>query len=150
MLPQVLKRMQEVKNNNKDLKEEDEEPSKLSFSDVWQTLKRLFTNKPLFCNNMAAVFYTFGYLPFSEYQVKYIEIQYRFSSSTATLIQGTGTMLFSAIGFVTSGIVISIFKPKARYIAAWNVFGSALSVFGIVGYAFLGCSLINNVEMIET
>lgn len=65
---------------------------------------------------------------------------------------GTVALAFSAIGVLSSGVVISKYKPKARYLAVWNVFVGALSVIGMISYAFLGCvesenSLVNNSPM---
>jgi len=55
------------------------------------------------------------------------------------MVTGSVALVFSAIGVLSSGIVISKYKPKARYLAMWNVFVGALSVFGMISYAFLGC-----------
>lgn len=57
-----------------------------------------------------------------------------------SLVTGTVALVFSAIGVLSSGIVISKFKPRARYLAIWNVFVGALSVLGMVTYVFLGCT----------
>lgn len=71
---------------------------------------------------------------------KYIETQYKQSASVSSLITGTVGLVFSAFGILISGLVISKYKPKARYLAAWNVMVGAISVVGMISYAFLGCS----------
>ncbi|XP_046422578.1 solute carrier organic anion transporter family member 74D isoform X1 [Neodiprion pinetum] len=111
-----------------------------SISDMMKTFKRLLTNTTLMCNNLAAVFYFFGYLPYWIFMPKYIEMQYKQSASIASLITGTVGLVFSAFGILLSGLVISKYKPTARYLAAWNVIVGAVSVMGMVSYAFLGCS----------
>ena len=65
------------------------------------------------------------------------------------MVTGTVALVFSAIGVLLSGIVISKFKPTARYLAAWNVLVDVVTVCGMIAYTFIGCpandnSLINN------
>lgn len=139
--------------NREKLKQNDkfaaEEPIDSSLADLWKTLKRLFTNKVLVCNNIAAIFYVFGYIPFFKYQAKYIEVQYLFSSSTASMITGSVSLVFTAIGFLIAGVVIQIYKPRARLLAGWNVFASICSIFGVIGFALYGCDANNNMEIVK-
>ncbi|KOX72491.1 Solute carrier organic anion transporter family member 5A1 [Melipona quadrifasciata] len=124
---------------------EDEEPElPASFSDMMRTFKRLLTNITLMCNNLATVFYFMGYMPYWIFMPKYIETQYKQSASVSSLITGTVGLVFSAFGILLSGLVISKYKPKARYLAAWNVMVGAISVVGMISYAFLGCSSNDN------
>lgn len=113
---------------------------KPSFSDMMVTFKRLFSNVTFMCNNFASVFYLLGYMPYWIFMPKYIETQYRQSASTSSLITGTVGLVFSAFGILLSGLVISKFKPKARYLATWNVVVGAISIAGMIAYAFLGCA----------
>lgn len=126
-----------------------EPPQENSLKDLLNTLKRLFTNKVLVCNNIASIFYVFGYIPYFKYQAKYIEVQYLFSSSTANMITGSVSLVFTAIGFLIAGVVIQVYKPKARYLAGWNVIASALSIIGLLGFAMYGCDANNNVEIVK-
>ncbi|XP_065078887.1 solute carrier organic anion transporter family member 74D-like [Ochlerotatus camptorhynchus] len=123
-------------------KKEDELPA--SFKDMLKTFKRLVKNRILMLNNIASVFYFFGFMPYWIFTPKYIETQYKQSASTSSLVTGTVALLFSAIGVLLSGIVISRYKPRARYMAAWNVMVGLLSVAGMVTYAFLGCTAAEN------
>ncbi|XP_055606814.1 solute carrier organic anion transporter family member 74D [Uranotaenia lowii] len=123
-------------------KKEDELPA--SFKDMIKTFKRLVKNKILMLNNIASVFYFFGFMPYWIFTPKYIETQYKQSASTSSLVTGTVALVFSAIGVLLSGIIISRYKPRARYMAAWNVLVGALSVIGMVVYAFLGCAASEN------
>lgn len=52
---------------------------------------------------------------------------------------GTVGLVFSAIGVLASGVVISRYKPSARMLAAWNVVVGAISVVGMLSYMYLGC-----------
>lgn len=124
-------------------------PQKASFKDIRETMARLFTNKVLVFNNLAGIFYIFGYLPYFQFQAKYIEIQYLVSASTASLVTGTVSLVFSAIGILSSGLIISMFKPRARSLAAWNVITSIISIFGVMSYALNGCVANNNLQVME-
>ncbi|XP_066600872.1 solute carrier organic anion transporter family member 74D [Prorops nasuta] len=118
----------------------DQEPElPASVSDMMRTFKRLLTNSTLMCNNLATVFYFMGYMPYWIFMPKYIETQYKQSASVSSLITGTVGLVFSAFGILLSGLIISKYKPKARYLAAWNVMVGAISVMGMISYAFLGC-----------
>ncbi|XP_023302200.2 solute carrier organic anion transporter family member 74D [Lucilia cuprina] len=112
---------------------------KASFKDMMITFKRLTTNKTLMYNNFSSVFYFFGYTPYWIFTPKYIEIQYRQSASTSSMVTGTVALAFSAVGVLLSGFIISKYKPRARYMAAWNVVVGFLTVAGIMTYAFIGC-----------
>lgn len=113
---------------------------KASFKDMITTFKRIATNKCYMCNTFSSVFYYFGYMPYWIFTPKYIETQYKQSASTASLVTGTVALAFSAIGILASGLIISRYKPRARYLAAWNVFVGLASVLGTIVYVFLGCA----------
>ncbi|XP_046383250.1 solute carrier organic anion transporter family member 74D-like [Ischnura elegans] len=126
----------EVEDVEEEVKE-DQPPA--SLKDMIVTLTRLLKNKIFMMNNLAAIFYFFGYMPYWIFMPKYIETQYRQSASTSSLITGTVGLVFSAIGVLASGVIISKLRPSARALAFWNVFCGAVSMLGIVSYAFLGC-----------
>ncbi|XP_017487768.1 PREDICTED: solute carrier organic anion transporter family member 4C1-like, partial [Rhagoletis zephyria] len=115
------------------------ELEKASFSDMLTTFKRLLKNKTLMCNHISSIFYYFGYTPYWIFTPKYIEIQYRQSAATSSMVTGTVALAFSAIGVLLSGFVLSKYKPSARYMAAWNVLVGLLTVAGCIAYAFIGC-----------
>lgn len=49
-------------------------------------------------------------------------------------------LAFSAIGVLSSGFIISKYKPSARSMAAWNVIVGTLTVLGMLSYTMLGCA----------
>lgn len=126
------------------IKGEQESELPASISDMFRTFKRLLTNTTLMCNNLATVFYFVGYMPYWIFMPKYIETQYKQSASVSSLITGTVGLVFSAFGILLSGLIISKYKPKARYLAAWNVMIGVVSIMGMISYAFLGCSANDN------
>ncbi|XP_008217820.1 solute carrier organic anion transporter family member 74D [Nasonia vitripennis] len=127
------------------IKDQEQEPElPASLGDMMRTFRRLLTNTTLMCNNLAAVFYFMGYMPYWIFMPKYIETQYKQSASVSSLITGTVGLVFSAFGILLSGLVISKYKPRARYLAGWNVMVGAISVLGMISYAFLGCPANDN------
>ncbi|KAH8369791.1 hypothetical protein KR093_000982, partial [Drosophila rubida] len=112
---------------------------KASLGDMLVTFKRLTTNRTYMCNTLSNIFYLIGYTPFWIFTPKYIEVQYRQSAATSSMVTGTVALAFSAIGVLLSGFIISRYKPRARYMAAWNVISAFLVVAGVVTYAFIGC-----------
>lgn len=145
-----------MRNKEKLLKKEqnggtvaDDGTGVISFEDFLITLKRLFTNKVLICNNLATVFYVFGYIPYFKYQAKYIEVQYLFTASKANMITGMASLIFTAVGFLIGGTVIQKTRPTARKLAGWNVIASTISIFGIIGWAMSGCNNNNNIDTLK-
>lgn len=57
---------------------------------------------------------------------------------------GTVAFVFSAIGILASGLIITKFKPSARKMAMWNVLVGALTAIGYLSYNFLGCPANDN------
>lgn len=53
-----------------------------------QTFRRLSRNKVFVYNNLAAIFYLFGFMPFYTYKAKFIEVQYLVSPSVANAVTG--------------------------------------------------------------
>lgn len=58
-------------------------------------------------------------------------------------------MAFTGIGLIGAGIFITKFKPTARRMAAWNVFGGAITAIAFVIYLFLGCNEIENTLIVH-
>lgn len=122
---------------------------KASFRDLIETIKRLLRNKMYFCNTMAAIFYVFGYIPYNYFMNKYLQIQYLLSPSFANTMTGSVALVSSAVGLLSAGIVITIFKPRARYLAGWNIVTSIISALGLMTYAFLDCPANNNAMILN-
>lgn len=154
MFPKVLPRAALRKKDKAlmDLKTDDPvKPllEKASLNDLIDTIKRLLKNKTYFCNTMAAIFYVFGYIPYNYFMNKYLQVQYLLSPSFANTMTGSVGLISSAVGLLTAGVVITVFKPRARYLAGWNIITSLISAFGLMSYAFLGCPANNNALILK-
>ncbi|KAK6619421.1 hypothetical protein RUM43_012178 [Polyplax serrata] len=136
-LPRAAVRRAIALEKNKGQPQEPE--TKPSMKDMMKTIKRLMKNKTYVYNNLASIFYCIGYMPYWIFMPKYIETQYKLSASYSSFVTGTVGLIFSAIGVVLSGIVISRYKPRARILAAWNMFIGVVSVLGMISYMYLGC-----------
>ncbi|KAK3908294.1 Solute carrier organic anion transporter family member 74D [Frankliniella fusca] len=144
LFPKTLPRAAARRAAAKEVKDKEgggaeEHESSASLKDMLLTFKRLLQNPTLMCNNAASVFYFFGYMPYWIYMPKYIETQYRQSASSSSLVTGTVGIVFSGIGILLSGIVITKYRPNARQMALWNTLVGLIAAGGIVSYIFLGC-----------
>lgn len=152
VIPRAAMRNKKEFELEKLMKENDEkalESEKPSIKDLVVTVKRLLTNKTYFCNTMAAIFYVFGYIPYGYFMNKYLQIQYLLTPSFANTMTGSVAFLASAVGLLSAGVVITIFKPRARYLAGWNIVTSLISALGLMAYAFLGCEQNNNALILK-
>ncbi|XP_059613650.1 solute carrier organic anion transporter family member 3A1-like [Phlebotomus argentipes] len=121
---------------------EDNRPA--SFEDMKITLKRLFSNKIFMMNNYASIFYFFGFTPYWIFTPKYMESQYQQTASDSNLYTGSVAFAFTAIGILTSGFVVSRYKPSARKMAAWNCIVGAITTLGYLSYTQIGCAANDN------
>uniref|UniRef100_A0A1L8DDZ5 Solute carrier organic anion transporter family member n=2 Tax=Nyssomyia neivai TaxID=330878 RepID=A0A1L8DDZ5_9DIPT len=121
-----------------------EENLPASFSDMVVTLKRLFCNKIFMMNNCASIFYFFGFTPYWIFTPKYMESQYQQTASDSNLYTGSVAFAFTAIGILSSGFVVSRYKPSARKMAAWNCFVGAITALGYLSYTQIGCAANDN------
>lgn len=65
------------------------------------------------------------------------------------MITGTVSLVFAAIGLLSAGIIITIFKPPARYLAMWNIISSLFSVVGVMAYGYFSCTASSNALIME-
>lgn len=110
-----------------------------SFKDFMETLVRLLKNRIFMYNTFSSTFAMLGILGFWIFMPKYIETQFRKTASEANLITGTIGLLSTAAGVISSGALISKFKPRPKYLAAWNVITETFDVVVHLTFACLGC-----------
>ena len=89
-----------------------------------------------------------GYVMF---KTKYIESQFRQSSSSASFITGTTSIMPMAVGILLGGAMLTVLKPKPKFILIYVFIVESLSIFGIGSGMYLGCDPINiNGQTIDT
>lgn len=72
-------------------------------------------------------------------KTKYIESQFRQSSSSASFITGTTSILPMAGGILLGGAIISVFRPSSRFILIYVFIVESISIFTLGSGMFLGC-----------
>ncbi|KAK9498787.1 hypothetical protein O3M35_003346 [Rhynocoris fuscipes] len=131
MLPRELERRKTMKltkvENNRSLK------------DFKETLMRLSKNKIFMYNSFSSTIGMLALIGFWIFMPKYIETQFRKTASEANLMTGTIGLVSTALGVISSGALISKFKPRPTYLAAWNVFTEAIIIITYLCFAYLGC-----------
>lgn len=148
----ILERRKAEKNSIQNLEIERPETS---FADMKKTFYRLWNNKVFMYTNMASILFIFGFMPFWIFSPKYIEIQFRQTASVASLVNGTMGIVAAALGVLISGAIISKYKPRTRYMAAWNTIVGVISALGFIVYIFIGCpanesAIAMNIEHINS
>lgn len=108
--------------------------------DFKTSLKRILANKILVFNSASNSFFVLGLIGYWTFMPKYMETQFRQTAANSNFASGAIGILSSGLGIVTSGIVISKFKPSARSLAMWNFITESLEVVGHFVYIFLGCA----------
>ncbi|GAB0093990.1 hypothetical protein DMENIID0001_091900 [Sergentomyia squamirostris] len=143
LFPKVMphtarRRHQAMLQGNSDDDDDDVMPA--SWRDFVNTIKRLLTNKIYMLNNISTIFVIYGNEPYFIYTPKYIESLYQKTSTESNFYTGTIGFIFTSIGTVISGIVVTRYKPSARKIVMWNCFVTFLAVLSSAAYSQLSCS----------
>ncbi|KAJ6218550.1 hypothetical protein RDWZM_009707 [Blomia tropicalis] len=83
-----------------------------------------------------------GIIGYYMFYAKYIESQYRQSSSSTSMLIGTSSLIPIAFGILSGGLFISWFKPRARTFFIFLFLVEFVSVFTMGSGIFLGCQPI--------
>lgn len=100
---------------------------------------RLLTNKLIMFNNISAIFAIIGSSGHITFMGRMMEVQFNRSSHGGSMFTGPITILGVTIGFLSSGYLITKYKPPPKYLFLWNVAVGVLSVSVQVFYTQLGC-----------
>lgn len=104
-------------------------------------MKRVLTNRVLLFNSASSSFFILGLIGYWTFMPKYMETQFRQTAANSNFASGAIGILSSGLGIVTSGLIISKFKPSPRSLALWNFVTEFVEVVGHVLYIFLGCTV---------
>ncbi|CAG2168882.1 unnamed protein product, partial [Oppiella nova] len=108
---------------------------------------KLFKNPILVLFMIAAVFGVNAGLGYFIFRPKYLESQFRKTSSEASLITGTVGMITGAFGVIVGSVIISRYQPKPKYLIIYMVALNYISSASMFGMWFMGC---DNPLMAET
>lgn len=106
-------------------------------------MKRFVTNPVVMLCLVGNVFRYIGMGGFFMFKSKYIESQFRQSSSSASFITGTASFFPMAIGILLGGLIISFLRPRPRIIFTIVFLVESVSLFTIGSGLFLGCAPVN-------
>lgn len=110
-----------------------------NIKDFPSALLRLLKNKLLMFNIWAAVFYILGSAGYITFISKYMEVQFNKSSADAAVVTGPLSIIGLVIGFLSSGYVISKYKPTLRTLFLWNIFVGIFCIMSETSYLFFSC-----------
>jgi hypothetical protein len=88
-------------------------------------------------------FFVLGLIGYWTFMPKYMETQFRQTAAKSNFASGAIGILSSGLGVITSGMIISKFKPPPRSLALWNFVSQSLEVIGHLLYISLGCTMDN-------
>ena len=102
-------------------------------------MKRLAQNPILMFHLVGSTIRYIGLGGYYIFKTKYIESQYRQTSSGASFITGTTSILPMAIGIILGGVMITFIKPRPRTLVVYMFLVELCSNAGIFSAMFLGC-----------
>lgn len=108
-----------------------------------QAMKRFVKNPIVILYLMGNIFRYVGIGGYVMFKTKYIESQFHKSSSSASLITGTTSIMPMAIGILLGGAMLTVLRPSPRSILIYVFIVESVSLFGIGSGMFLGCDSIN-------
>ncbi|KAK8787516.1 hypothetical protein V5799_022716 [Amblyomma americanum] len=108
--------------------------------DFKSAVKRLSKNPVLMWKMATLVFIINAIGGYVSMFPKYVENQYRVSASKASLFTGPTKVLAMMIGLFLGGMIIRLWKPRARTIGLLGAFADFVNIAGLFAGIFLGCS----------
>lgn len=115
--------------------------------DFPKALMRLLKNKLLVFNNIASIFYILGSSGYITFMGRMMEVQFNTSSHGGSIITGPITILGMTIGLLTSGYVITKYRPPPKYLFFWNAVLGVMAMSTQIFYTQIGCDGGNSLLM---
>ncbi|CAG2122632.1 unnamed protein product, partial [Medioppia subpectinata] len=106
---------------------------------MWDGVKRLARNRIFMFHLVGGVFRYIGFGGYYINKTKYIESQFRYTSSGASFITGATSVLPMAVGILLGGLMIKYFKPRPfrlvvyMFVVEWFTNGAFFAAM------FIGC-----------
>ena len=124
----------------------------LSLKELPGEIYQIITNPIIVCQMMGNLFRGIGIIGYFVFQTKYLESQFRQSASKASLISGTTGFLAKIFGVLFGGLLITLFRPKARTLTTYIFIVELTSVFTLLyGASVIGPQyLYPNTQLTES
>ncbi|XP_042874771.1 solute carrier organic anion transporter family member 74D-like isoform X2 [Penaeus japonicus] len=104
-----------------------------------KALKRLFTNKIWVGNLYNTTVFVLASSGYWSFKPKYLENQFRKSSSEANYYTGITSLVSLVVGTAIGGTVLRWAQPGPRFVTGYNIFITLLFVCSYVSLMFIGC-----------
>ena len=98
----------------------------------------MFSNKILIFDTLSMVFFLFSTTN-GNYMAKFVEFQFHASPSKASLVSGTTKMIGNIVALSISTMVVTYFKPSARFLALYNFVSDFVAVLVTLSLIFIDC-----------
>ncbi|XP_074650694.1 solute carrier organic anion transporter family member 3A1-like [Tubulanus polymorphus] len=112
---------------------------KINLKDFPKAVVRLFTNPVFVCQILAACINMFYIIGFYSFMPKYVEKQFGFSASKASMMLGSISALPTCIGTICGGVIVSKLKLSLIKIARLGFISSVLTVCIHASLIGIGC-----------
>ncbi|KAG4075324.1 hypothetical protein HA402_003115 [Bradysia odoriphaga] len=118
----------------------DDAQEKVEWKNFPAALMRLLTNKLIIFNNIAAIFYILSATTYITFIGRVMEVQFNTSAHGGSILTGPATILGMIIGILSSGFLITKYKPPAKYLFLWNAIIALISTSSQIVYTQIGCN----------
>ncbi|XP_047468912.1 solute carrier organic anion transporter family member 74D-like [Penaeus chinensis] len=130
----------------KQSKEAQERPT---LPNLKKALKRLFTNKIWVGNLFNTTVYVLAASGYWNFKPKYLENQFRKSSTEANYYTGIASLVSLVLGTGLGGAVLRWAQPGPRFVTGYNIFITLLYVCSYVSLMFIGCPKLQVIGPVE-
>ncbi|XP_064077325.1 LOW QUALITY PROTEIN: solute carrier organic anion transporter family member 74D-like [Macrobrachium nipponense] len=126
-----------------------EEREKPTFENLKKALKRIFTNKIWVGNLFNTVVYVLAASGYWNFKPKYLENQFRRSTSDSSYYTGVTSLVSLVLGTGLGGAVLRWAKPGPRFVTGYNIFITLLQSCSYIVLMFIGCPKLQVIGPVE-
>ncbi|KAK7072234.1 hypothetical protein SK128_004077 [Halocaridina rubra] len=125
------------------------EREKPTFKNLLRALRRIFTNKIWVGNLFNTVVYVLAASGYWNFKPKYLENQFRKSTSESSYYTGVTSLVSLMLGTGLGGAVLRWAQPGPRFVTGYNIFITLLQSCSYVVLMFVGCPKVDVVGPVE-
>ncbi|XP_068238435.1 solute carrier organic anion transporter family member 74D-like [Palaemon carinicauda] len=122
---------------------------KPTFANLKKALKRIFTNKIWVGNLFNTVVYVIAASGYWNFKPKYLENQFRKSTSDSSYYTGVTSLVSLVLGTGLGGAVLRWAKPGPRFVTGYNIFITLLQSCSYIVLMFIGCPKLHVIGPVE-
>lgn len=103
------------------------------------TLRRLLRNTLLVTMLVNVIFAVLGFIGYFTFLPKYQQAAFNQSAATASLFTGLSGVLVTLLGYLISGVVMKIFRPRSLYVTGYGAVISGIQTLCMVALMSIKC-----------